>query len=65
MVWGVYWVVDLDPDYQPAAVSEGERKYLWILSRTPNVDKATYDALVARLAAQGLDVSRLVPTRQE
>lgn len=65
MVWGDYWVVDLDPDYQLAAVSEGKREYLWILARTPKVDKATYDALLARLAAQGLDVSKLVPTKQQ
>jgi apolipoprotein D and lipocalin family protein len=65
MVWGDYWVVDLDPNYQLAAVSEAKREYLWILSRTPKVDKATYDALVVRLAAQGLDVSKLVPTKQQ
>jgi apolipoprotein D and lipocalin family protein len=65
MVWGDYWVVDLDQKYQLAAVSEGKREYLWILARTPKVDKATYDALVARLAGQGLDVSKLVPTKQE
>jgi apolipoprotein D and lipocalin family protein len=65
MVWGDYWVVDLDPNYQLAAVSEAKREYLWILSRTPKVDKASYAALVARLAAQGLDVSKLVPTKQE
>jgi apolipoprotein D and lipocalin family protein len=65
MVWGDYWVIDLDPGYQLAAVSEPKREYLWILARTPRVDKASFDALVARLAAQGLDVSKLVPTRQE
>lgn len=65
MVWGDYWVIDLDPGYQLAAVSEPKREYLWILARTPKVDKARYDALVARLAAQGLDVSKLVPTKQE
>ena len=65
MVWGDYWIVDLDPNYQLAAVSEAKRDYLWILSRTPKVDKATYDALVARLAAQGLNVSKLVPTKQQ
>ena len=65
MVWGDYWVVDLDPQYQLAAVSEEKREYLWILARTPKVDKASYDALVARLSAKGLDVSKLVPTRQE
>ncbi len=65
MVWGDYWVVDLDAGYQLAAVSEPKREYLWILSRTPKVDKASYDALVARLASQGLDVSKLDLTRQE
>ena len=65
MVWGDYWVIDLDPNYQLAAVSEEKREYLWILARTPTVDKATYDALVARLAARGLDVSKLEATRQQ
>ncbi len=65
MVWGDYWVIDLDPGYQLAAVSEPKREYLWILARTPKVDKASYDALVARLAAQGLDVGKLVPTKQQ
>ena len=64
MVWGDYWVIDLDPDYQLAAVSEPKRDYLWILSRTPKVDPAAYDALLGRLAAQGFDMKRLVPTKQ-
>jgi len=64
MVWGDYWVIDLDADYRLAAVSEPKREYLWILSRTPKVDPAAYDALLGRLAAQGLDMKRLVPTKQ-
>jgi apolipoprotein D and lipocalin family protein len=64
MVWGDYWVIDLDPDNQLAAVSEPKREYLWILSRTPKVDPAAYDALLGRLQAQGLDMKRLVPTKQ-
>ena len=63
-VWGDYWVVDLDADYQLAAVSEPGREYLWILSRTPTVDAARYQALVARLASKGLDVKRLQMTPQ-
>ncbi|MFZ6722885.1 lipocalin family protein [Undibacterium sp. Ji49W] len=65
MVWGDYWVIDIDQSYQLAAVSEGTREYLWILSRTKKVDQAKYDALIARLTAQGLDVSKLVLTRQD
>ena len=34
LVWGDYWVIDLDPQYQVAAVSDPRREYLWVLSRT-------------------------------
>jgi len=64
-VWGDYWVIDLDRDYGLAAVSEPGRDYLWILSRTPTVSKPAYDALVARLSGQGLDVRKLVRTPQK
>jgi apolipoprotein D and lipocalin family protein len=64
LVWADYWVIDLDPNYQLAAVSEPKREYLWILSRTPKVDLQSYTALVARLAALGFDVKKLVFTRQ-
>ena len=62
MVWGDYWVIDLDDQYQLSAVSEPSREYLWILSRTPQVEPAAYQALLARLRAQGLDVAKLEPT---
>lgn len=62
LVWGDYWVIDLDPNYQLAAVSDRKGEYLWILSRTPTVEKARYDALVGRIAAQGLDVAKLEVT---
>jgi len=65
LVWGDYWIIDLDRDYGLAAVSEPGREYLWILSRTPTVSKPAYDALVARLAGQGLDVRKLERTPQE
>ena len=58
-VWGNYWVVDLDPDYQLAAVSEPSREYLWILSRTPRIDAHVYAALLRRLEAMGLDTGKL------
>lgn len=64
MVWGDYWVIDLDERYQLSAVSEPGRQYLWILSRTRQVDPAVYQALVARLAAQGFDTSKLELTPQ-
>lgn len=64
-VWGDYWVVDLDPKYELVAVSEPKREYLWVLSRTPTVDAARYSALMERLSAMGLDVSKLEKTKQQ
>lgn len=63
-VWANYWVIDLDPDYTLAAVSEPNMEYLWILSRTAKVDPEAYAALLQRLAAQGFDTSKLVVTKQ-
>lgn len=59
MVWGDYWVIDLDADYQLAAISEPRRRYLWILSRQPTIDVATMRAVRERLEAKGFDLSRL------
>ncbi len=59
MVWGNYWVIDLDPAYTLAVVSEPKREFLWVLARQPQVDAATWDALMARLRTQGFDLTRL------
>ncbi len=61
MVWGDYWVVDLDADYRLAAVSEPSRKYLWVLSRTPTVEAAAYHDLLKRLEIKGFDLTNLEP----
>ena len=59
MVWADYWVLDLADDYRAALVGTPDRRYLWVLSRTPSLDSATYDGLVATAARQGFDVARL------
>jgi apolipoprotein D and lipocalin family protein len=62
--WGDYWVIDLGADYEFAVVGHPGRDYLWILSRTPVLPAATYDAILARLTAKGYDLSRLQRTLQ-
>ena len=64
-VWGDYWIIDLDKDYQLVAISEPTRKYLWVLSRKSKVDQETYQRLLVRLANKGFDVSKLDITIQE
>ena len=62
--WGDYWIVALGANYEFAVVGHPSRDYLWILSRTPTMDSQVYDAIVARLAAQGYETIRLVRTAQ-
>lgn len=57
--WGAYWVIQLAPDYRYAVVSEGEREYLWVLSRTPALAAADEAAIHAQLLRQGFDLARL------
>lgn len=61
---GNYWIIDLDRDYQVAMVGTPDRRYLWILSRTPNLDMTTYQGLMTK--AQNLDfpVSKLIKTKR-
>ena len=63
-VWGNYWVIDLDERYELVAISEPKREYLWVLSRSPQVEPARYQALLSRLKALGLDTDKLEVTVQ-
>jgi apolipoprotein D and lipocalin family protein len=63
-VWGDYWVIDLEPNYQYAVVGTPSRDYLWILSRTPQMDENTYQAILNRVREQGFDPNKLVKTLQ-
>ena len=64
-VWGDYQIIELADDYTHSVVGEPARKYLWILSRTPQMDDRTFTKLTEAAAAQGFDVSKLVRTRQQ
>ncbi len=59
MVWGDYWVLDLTEDYDAALVGTPDRRYLWLLARTPDLDETTYQGLVDSASRQGFDVRRL------
>ena len=63
-VWGDYWIVELDEDYRHAMVGDPSRRYLWILSRSPEMDAATYESLAAAAGRLGFAAERLVRTPQ-
>lgn len=64
MVWGDYWILDLDPDYQWAVVGSPDRKYLWFLTREKSYAQEELDVLVAKAQSMGFDTSRLIRTGQ-
>ena len=62
--WGDYWIIQLAPDYSYAVVGHPGRDYLWILSRTPQMDEAVYTGILAKLKEQGYPLDRLQKTLQ-
>lgn len=63
-VWGDYQILSLSPDYAHAVVGSPDRKYLWILARSPQMDDATFQRLVDEAKAQDFDVTLLQRTKQ-
>lgn len=59
---GGYWVLALDDNYQHALIGSPNRKYLWLLSRTPTVSDATYQQYLSIAKQQGYDTSNMVTT---
>lgn len=59
---GNYWIIDLEKDYRHAIVSEPNRQYLWILSRSPDMDAQTLEYLKEKIRKSGFDLNYLKMT---
>ncbi len=62
---GKYWIIDLAPDYSYAMVGHPDRKSLWILSRKPWMEKATYRKLLISAMEKGFDIAKIKVTPQK
>jgi len=62
--YGDYFVLDLDKNYQWAVIGSSSDNYLWILSRTPQIDETLYNQLLSNLTHRGYDVSKLIKVEQ-
>ncbi|MDX2414634.1 MAG: lipocalin family protein [Bacteroidales bacterium] len=63
--YGDYFVLDLEENYQWAIIGSSSDKYLWILSRTPQLEPGLYDELLNRIKMRGYDVSKLIKVEQK
>lgn len=59
--YGAYVILDLDhTGYQYALVSGPNKSNLWILARTPTLEPALVERLVAKASALGYDTEQLI-----
>lgn len=61
---GNYWILALDPEYRTAMVGTPDRRFLWILSRAPQLEEATYQRLVEQAQRFGFPTADLIRTRR-
>jgi apolipoprotein D and lipocalin family protein len=62
---GNYWILHVDEAYQEAIVGTPDRKFLWLLARTPEISEQRREALIAKAESLGFDVARLIKTARE
>jgi apolipoprotein D and lipocalin family protein len=64
--YGSYIIFELDEkNYQYAFISGPDTSYLWLLSRTPNVDKDLIEKFINRSKALGFDTDNLIYVKHD
>ncbi len=58
--YGDYWILDVADDYSWSVVSEPAGRYLWILSREPQMDEAVLAERLEFLQELGFDTEGLI-----
>jgi len=65
LFWGDYWILALAPDYSYAVVGTPDRRFGWLLSRTPVMPAETRNRINKRLRESGYDPRAFIDTPQE
>ncbi len=60
-----YNILELDENYQYALIGSNSSKYLWILSRTPEIDDKLYNSILEKATKRGYDVSKLIKVKHK
>ena len=63
-IYSFYNILFVDDNYQYALVSGNSKDYLWILSRTPELDKNIVDKLIDIAKKEDFNTSDLIFTKQ-
>lgn len=62
--YGPYVVFELDPDYRYSFVTNHNKKYLWLLSRTPEVSEDVKARFMNRINEMGFKTDKLIWVEQ-
>lgn len=57
---GNYYIISLHKDYKYALVGDPSRKYLWVLSRTQELDEVIYAELIGKAKAHGFATDQMI-----
>jgi lipocalin len=60
-----YFILELDEDYQWALIGSSSDKFLWILSRTPQLEQQTLDHILKKARGRGYDTENLIWVEQK
>ncbi|MBE9468952.1 MAG: lipocalin family protein [Bacteroidetes bacterium] len=63
--YGDYFVLELDENYQWVVVGSKSDKYLWILSRSPQMDEILYNNLLKKIKKRGYNLNDLIRIEQK
>ena len=59
-VWGDYWILSIDDQYNSVLIGSPDRRYLWILSRQKFIQKESFADYLEKAKKNGFDTSLLV-----
>ena len=62
---GNYYIISLEKNYKYALVGDPSRKYLWILSRSRNLESLTYSKLLDIAKNNGFDINNIIKINQD
>lgn len=57
--WAAYLVIDLADDYRYTVIGVPNRKWLWIMSRTPHISQNDYSGIITRLDKAGYNTNKI------
>lgn len=55
-----YWIIELAEDYSYVVVGHPDQKYLFIMSRKPQIESQLLEEIIERCAQKGYDTAQLV-----